>query len=186
LEKIMAKVSGPLMSMDASGKFGGALVFANRLGTKVVRQLVAPANPQSADQETARNYVRACGDIQRQTNTTAEVLNGETLTDKERLAAQAPTGQTWNGYLVGLVVGVNAINAVAADAIWSGLIAGEKTAWDDAAAARDVPFHDVAQKSAGGTPATSLTAGQVYLRTMYGLYMAGLYTLPDATPPTYA
>ena len=27
----MAKVSGPLMSMDASGKFGGALVFREPL-----------------------------------------------------------------------------------------------------------------------------------------------------------
>ena len=51
----MAKVSGPLMSMDASGKFGGALVFSKWKGRNVVRQLVIPGNPNSAGQEAARN-----------------------------------------------------------------------------------------------------------------------------------
>lgn len=51
----MAKVSGPLMSMDASGKFGGTIVFSKWKGRNVVRQLVVPANPNSAGQEAARN-----------------------------------------------------------------------------------------------------------------------------------
>ena len=33
----MAKTTGPLFSMDASGKFGGALVFGKWKGRNVVR-----------------------------------------------------------------------------------------------------------------------------------------------------
>lgn len=42
----MAKVKGPLMSMEASGAYGGTLVFGQRKGSSVVRQLVTPANPE--------------------------------------------------------------------------------------------------------------------------------------------
>ena len=50
----MAKVKGPLMSMEASGKFGGALVFGTWKGRPTVRQLVTPTNPQTQGQEDAR------------------------------------------------------------------------------------------------------------------------------------
>lgn len=46
----MARVTGPLMSMGASGKFGGAMVFGVWKGRPTVRKLVTPANPKSAKQ----------------------------------------------------------------------------------------------------------------------------------------
>lgn len=53
----MAKVNGPLMSMDASGKLGDAIVFSKWKGRNYVRQLVTPANPQTADQKTVRSIL---------------------------------------------------------------------------------------------------------------------------------
>lgn len=50
----MAVVSGPLMSLGASGKLGGAIVFSSWKGRPVVRQLVTPSNPQSAKQIARR------------------------------------------------------------------------------------------------------------------------------------
>jgi len=50
----MARVSGPLLSVDASGKFGGAMVFGKWKGRNVVRQLVIPKNPKSAKQVGVR------------------------------------------------------------------------------------------------------------------------------------
>jgi len=47
---IMARVSGPLMSVSASGAFGGSMVFGTWKGRPVVRQLVIPNNPKSAKQ----------------------------------------------------------------------------------------------------------------------------------------
>jgi len=50
----MARVSGPLMSVDASGKFGGVMVFAKWKGRNYARQLVTPMNPKSAKQTGVR------------------------------------------------------------------------------------------------------------------------------------
>jgi hypothetical protein len=53
----MAKVTGPLLSIDASGKIGESIVFTRWRGTKVVRQFVKPANPNTAAQQTQRGYL---------------------------------------------------------------------------------------------------------------------------------
>lgn len=50
----MALTSGPLMSIGASGKFGGVLVYSTWKGRPVVRQLVTPSNPKSAGQTATR------------------------------------------------------------------------------------------------------------------------------------
>lgn len=50
----MAKVTGPLMSMTASGKLADTLVFFSWKGISTVRQFIIPANPQSADQGDIR------------------------------------------------------------------------------------------------------------------------------------
>lgn len=182
----MAKVSGPLMSMDASGKFGGALVFANRLGTNVVRQLVTPSNPMSANQEIARNIIRVAGADQRFSNLTALVRAGQTVTDKATLQANTPAGQTWNSYLVKLMTGINASTYEAATAAYAALAALEKTAWVDAAAALTPAILPVAQKAAGGAAAADMTAGEVFFHYIYGLYAGGYSTIPGAVPPVYA
>jgi len=54
----MAVVSAPLMSLGASGQVGGAIVFSSWKGRPVVRQLVTPANPQSAKQTARRAMMR--------------------------------------------------------------------------------------------------------------------------------
>jgi len=64
----MAKVTGPLFSMTASGKIGDAFVFFGWKGISVVRQWVTPANPQSAVQGDQRIMLggtgRSVGEIQ--------------------------------------------------------------------------------------------------------------------------
>ena len=46
----MAIVNGPLMSVDASGKFGGSMVFSKWKGRNYARKLITPSNPKSAKQ----------------------------------------------------------------------------------------------------------------------------------------
>src|SRR4030043_1060677 len=58
----MAKVTGPLLSIDASGKIGESIVFTRWRGVKVVRQFVKPANPNSAAQQVQRGYLTAAID----------------------------------------------------------------------------------------------------------------------------
>jgi len=51
----MAKVTGPLMSMDARGKLANAIVFIGWRGIQDVRRWVKPANPRTANQVAQRN-----------------------------------------------------------------------------------------------------------------------------------
>lgn len=57
----MAKVTGPLFSLDARGKLGSALVFIGWKGIKSVRQWLKPANPQSAGQGDVRLVLGGLG-----------------------------------------------------------------------------------------------------------------------------
>lgn len=51
----MAKVTGPLFSVDARGKIGDSLVFMGWRGLKTVRSYVIPSNPQTAEQMRVRD-----------------------------------------------------------------------------------------------------------------------------------
>jgi len=57
----MAKVTGPLMSMSASGKLGDSIVFSIWKGNAYVRQFVVPSNPQTGDQGDQRIIVGGTG-----------------------------------------------------------------------------------------------------------------------------
>jgi hypothetical protein len=57
----MAKVTGPLMSLDARGKLGSVLVFIGWKGIKTVRQWLKPANPKSASQGDIRLAIGGLG-----------------------------------------------------------------------------------------------------------------------------
>jgi len=57
----MAKVTGPLMSMSASGKLADSIVFFGWKGVNVVRQWLKPANPQSAGQGDRRIMLGGVG-----------------------------------------------------------------------------------------------------------------------------
>ena len=50
----MVKVTAPALSLDASGKLAGALVFSKWKGRAYVRSLVKPANPKSGGQVGVR------------------------------------------------------------------------------------------------------------------------------------
>jgi len=46
----MVRVAGPALSLEASGKLGGTIVFSKWKGRPYVRSLVRPANPKSGGQ----------------------------------------------------------------------------------------------------------------------------------------
>lgn len=50
----MAKVEGPLMSLNASGTVGGTITFGKNKGRNFVRTRTTPANPRSAGQVAVR------------------------------------------------------------------------------------------------------------------------------------
>lgn len=182
----MAKVSGPLMSMSASGQFAGSMVFGAWKGQPYVRQLVTPSNPKSAGQETARNATRTMGAVQKFIARTTTKRNGQTKTDKLLLGAKAPSGRAWNGYLVQVGIGTMAANYTAAQTAYTALTAPQKAAWDAAAVALVPPISAVAQTGAGGVAAASLSGGNVHFIGQYALFSAGVANVPTGVPPAYA
>jgi hypothetical protein len=174
------------MSMDASGGFGGTLVFGKWKGRPTVRQLVTPANPNSSDQEDARNAIRVFGAIQHQMNLTTEKKGSETLTDKARLSAYAPSGQAWNGWLINQGVGKGAATYAAARAAYSALGSTPKSDYGSAAAGLTPPLPAVYQTVAGGGAGTSVPAGEVFFIMQYALTAALGDTAPGDTPASYA
>lgn len=55
----MARVTGPLFSLDASGTVAGAMTFSKWKGLNYVRMRVIPANPRTASQVSQRNTLAA-------------------------------------------------------------------------------------------------------------------------------
>lgn len=113
----MAKVTAPLMSMDASGQIGKALVFQK--GGQV-RQYVVPANPQTTAQMTVRNKL---GDIQRALKNLGAVLRAE---------LKSGFGARWNSDIVGELMKNNAALLTTYSTTYTAFAAGNKTAWDNA------------------------------------------------------
>jgi hypothetical protein len=182
----MAKTTGPLFSLEASGTVGKTVTYSHWKGRPYVRRRVIPLNPFEADQVEARNRIRAMAPGMTWAQQTALILDGESDTDKVRIKAITPDDFAWNGFLVDKGIGAGAIDYDACEAIWTGFTSPNKTAWDDAAAALVPPIDQIYQGAAGGIPGTPMTAGAVFLHYMYALYKMGLYTLPTAVPPTYA
>lgn len=182
----MAKTTGPLMSMDASGAFGGTLVFTRWKGRKVVRQLVTPANPMTLDQVNSRNRIRVGGAIQHHVNVDATKSDSSSLTDEQRIAAITPAGYAWNGFLIDTLIGSGALSYDAAQAAWAALQAAEKTAWNNAAEGLAPAYTPVAQFGAGNAAATALTAGNVFFLHRYAMSLMGIAATPGAVPPVYA
>lgn len=182
----MAKVKGPLMSMEASGAYGGTLVFGQWKGRQVVRQLVTPTNPKTATQETAKNRVRLAGTITKQMSATAQKLGANTKVDRDRVRDKSPAGQAWNGYFVETLIGPGGANYTAAQTAWNALAAADKTTWNTAASALVPAMTTTKQTTAGGVAGTTLTTGQAFYFMSYTLWKLGLGSQPTITPPTYA
>ena len=184
----MAKVQGPLMSMQASGTYAGTLTFGTWKGRQVVRQRVDPSNPQSAGQESARNKLRLTAAAQAWANITTTKRSGETLTDKNELISLSPSGQAWNGFLTKSIIGIGDANYTTIKTAYDALSGGNKTAWNTAALALSPPMPTVPQTTAGGGSTTALAAGELFYFYQYGLYFAGAAAAAPVagTPPTYA
>ena len=97
----MAKVTGPLMSLSASGSVGKTLVFSKWGGRPYVRQLVTPMNPKSTDQNSVRSVLGTIAKACRAVLTSAkDVATGHPGSQFfQDAVAAAPSGQSWISYL---------------------------------------------------------------------------------------
>lgn len=181
----MARVTGPLMSMEASGTIGKSLTFANWVGRQYVRRWTRPSNPQTADQMDQRNAFSVIGVGVSQANKCLQVNSSTTKTDEQAIRDKTPSGMRWNGYIQKVLTGTGAAGYRAAKAAWNAL--PDKTDWEDTAAGVTPPIKSAPQYLAGGAGATPATPGEVLFIMNYGLYLVGARTvIPSGTAPTYA
>lgn len=90
----MAKLTGPLFSLDARGKLGKALVFIGWKGIKTVRQWLKPANPQEADQGDIRIAIGGLG------RSVGKVQKDKAYSEKLKALDVIPDQQSKQSYLV--------------------------------------------------------------------------------------
>ena len=92
----MAKVTGPLFSVEARGKLGDAIVYFPWKGRHVVREWLKPANPKSADQGDIRLILGALG------RACSPIHKTSVVADDVRL--YMATGNTWIAEIVQYMV----------------------------------------------------------------------------------
>jgi hypothetical protein len=94
----MAKVTGPLMSMSASGKLADSIVFFTWKGRNVVRQFLIPANPQSTAQGDQRVVMGGTG------RAVGKIVKDSQFHDQLIALELIPGGQTKQSWMVKYIV----------------------------------------------------------------------------------
>jgi len=181
----MAKVTGPLHSVQAHGALGGTIVFRQTKNGPVA-QKNPPRDKRPQPSRAQYAYIfRICAVAIHWVNTTNQTLNGNGTRDEDRVRAVKPDHFTWNAWLTHCMVGKRGVNWHAADDITHDWGDTEYEAWDAAADALLPPSPVVANKGSYNPDQEVIANGLVLLHLMFGLAAAGLASVPGATPPTY-
>ena len=101
----MAKVDGPLMSLEARGKIADAIVFFPWKGRHAVRQWLKPTQPQTTLQGYVRAAVYAIGKWVKQI---LSVSQGNAVNSKvySLCTVAVPAGTNWNAWIAQQFLGL--------------------------------------------------------------------------------
>lgn len=97
----MAKTTGPLFSLTASGALGKTIVYSIWKGVSYVRTLVTPINVNSALQQAVRSALGVLAKAARAVLTAAQDTADPAVGSPFYVAAvtAAPAGQSWISYM---------------------------------------------------------------------------------------
>jgi len=173
----MAKVTGPLFSLTASGKIGDAMVHFGWKGLNVVRGWVKPLNTQSELQGDIRVILGGLGRATR--------CVGATSLYRDDAKTVQGDGQTWTSALVKYIMS----NYMYDDTTFEAMITAyeahaAKAVFETEALALNLAAFDIVYKGATGV----FTAGrQLYMLGYYGIAMRLAHEdVFDRTPYTIA
>ena len=159
----MAKVKGPLMSLEASGTVGDTITFDKR---GFVRQRVIPANPQTDLQGNQRQMLLG-------TQRALRLLGAAVI---DALKSIAPTSYRWNAYALQQVIGPGSSEFEASRAAFAALPAADRDNWE----ARAVALGLTAQSIAYATD-PPVSPGLALFAISRALYRLGINT-PAGAP----
>ena len=183
----MAKVDGPLMSLEARGKIADAVVFFPWKGRHVVRQWLKPTNPESSLQGYVRVALRAIG---KEVSKIACLAKGSAVDSKlyNGIVAKTPSGLNWNAFHGQGLLGRFSSGGAFSTALFLADIAAysthvAKTAWDSQALALGLVANTF-----GYGYTTELTGGcQLYFGALAAyVNSASFGTQYTLDPTTYA
>jgi hypothetical protein len=136
----MAKVSAPLLSMDARNKIGDALVFIGWKGLKTVRMWLKPAQPRTGKQGDVRLILGGLGRACKPADTTKYYVS--------EAKKVAPAQQSWISRFVQYIRTTYMATAEDFEAEYDEYSGHTvKSAFDQAAAALGLTDFDIAYKS---------------------------------------
>ena len=107
----MAKVTGPLFSISASGKIADAMVYFSWKGRQIVREWKVPSNPQTTLQGDIRQTVGGLGRACSHVHTLSQYAVDTRVV--------APAGQTWISKFVQYCVDTWLKDSAAFEAKWA-------------------------------------------------------------------
>lgn len=182
----MAKVTGPLMSLEASGTIGNALTFSRWVGRPYVRRYTVPGNPQTLTQETHRNRFSVMGTIATWMSRNTQKFGSNTDDDQTLIKSKTPADQRWNGYLLRVMTSGNGAQFDAAKNEWETTLVASQSSWESAATGLTPPMPSAAQRGVGGVATTAATPGFLLFCAHWAMFQMGLQpAAPDSTPPSY-
>lgn len=182
----MAKVTGPLMSLEASGTIGNALTFSRWVGRPYVRRYTVPGNPQTLIQEVHRNRFSSVGTITTWASRNDQLFGTNTKSVQLLIKEKTPADQRWNGYLLRVMTSGGGAQYEAAKAEWEGTVLGSQSSWETAAMALTPPMPSAAQRGEKGIGLPAATPGFLLFLLHWGLFQMGIQPLkPDSSAPTY-
>lgn len=165
----MSKVTGPLLSLSASGTFGKTLTSRVWKGTNVMALKSNPSNPRTEGQMAARAIFASIGKVTKRADLTEAVVTW--------LKGSAPAGQTWGSYFGRLYSGTNNAHFEAAKVAYNTVgNATVKGYFDDAAGQAGIESVDL-----DGTANTQVPAGLALWVSYDAMYLAGEPSAPAAT-----
>lgn len=95
----MAKVTGPFMSIDASGTFAGILTASKWKGRPYMRQRVDPSNPSTAGQIAVRIILGGIAKACKAVLTSYADIAGVGSQFFQDARDNAPSGQSWISFM---------------------------------------------------------------------------------------
>ncbi len=172
----MARTTGPLFSLTASGSLGKTIVYSIWNGAAYVRSLVTPFNPQSTAQNLARVAIGSIGKASKAVRTkfyTGFVNGSQFYLDA---IAAAPTGLAWNSYMLKVLIGVGQAAFSASHTAYGALGGTPQGVYATAAAAAGISDFSFSY----GTITSVPKGEQLYMLLSFALSTLG-YTLSAGT-----
>lgn len=168
----MAKVTGPLMSVSASGKVADSLVFFPWKGYNVVRRWLVPVNPESGGQGDVRLVLGGLGRATRCVEAaSAYYVDAVSVADPR---------QTWVSSFVAYIIANYMADATAYEAQVTELGAHAATAdFATSAATLGLTEFDIAYKS---TTTAFSPKMQLYMLGKYGIAKRSVGVAFDRSP----